>query len=178
MQDSSFGLRTLQPCGCFGYLNGSRCLTCDKWLQLKPWIVAYCRFGTRWRKRTKLFSFQQHYPRRYEDVVQWLQEASTSRTYIKEAQDVMDLSCSSLPCRSSRCGCRPMDWQWLPSCLQRTAVLIPACARAGTLWIGEARSPGPRRRRGGVRSGALSISLLLKLGLLKFKIKFKFGGHF
>lgn len=31
-------------------------LVLERWSELRPWIVDYCRYGTKWRKRTKFIS--------------------------------------------------------------------------------------------------------------------------
>ena len=140
----------------------------EKWPELKAWIVDYCRFGTKWRKRTKFFS-----------------------NTCLGGKKTLCSGCVQHQLLKGRSKKHKMSWtrvaQPYPAgvavAVARALAIATAlaeedrsfdpssCARAGSLRIGEATNPGPRRPRGGLRSGALEDVPLVEARTLEIQDK-------
>ena len=143
---------------------------CSKYPTFGPWLVDYCRFGTAWRKRTKIFSTT---------------ELAFQKTLCKCPKDRKHLLLRG------RSRVDRKNWtrvaQAYPNALSKilaTAIgrsserldasgkfEVGECAKCGKGRIGEAANPGPRGRRG-PRDGVLSEFALVepKTELLQTKV--------
>eukprot|EP00435_Cladocopium_sp_Y103_P047846 s453_g14.t1 len=139
-----------------------------KWPVLKPWIVDYCRYGTKWRKRTKFFS----------------------NTMLGN-QKTLCRGCKEHQLLKGRSQKHKMSWtrvaqaypvgvcRAVAKALAMKSELIEddrhfdpgACAKAGSGRVGEASNPGPRRPRGEMRTGLLSEVPLVEPRTLEIQDK-------
>ena len=138
--------------------------------ELLPWTLDYCRFGTRWRKRTKIFSTtalggQRTLCRCPKDRPHLLLRGRSKvdrMNWTREAQ--------AYP----RGVCRALSFAIclrLGKLQESQRFSLAECAKCDNMRIGEAANPGPRWRRTG-REGVLSDFALVepKTELLQNKI--------
>eukprot|EP00435_Cladocopium_sp_Y103_P064341 s255_g26.t1 len=139
-----------------------------RWPELRAWIVDYCRFGTKWRKRTKFFS---------NTILGGLKtfcNGCAEHQLLKGRSKQYKMSwtrvAQAYPVGVARAVARALAMKSLLTEEDRS--FDPAgCAKTGHQRIGEASNPGPRRPRGGLRSGVLADVPLVEPRTLEIQDK-------
>eukprot|EP00435_Cladocopium_sp_Y103_P073431 s469_g43.t1 len=125
----------------------------ERWRKVfGPWTVDYCRFGTAWRKRTKVFS--NTVLQGYSTLCRGGHEHQLLKGRSKIHKQAWTKVAQPYPPGVAKAVAVGLAMK--TSLIPEDVDFNPAnCARAGHMRIGEAKNPGPRRPRVQTRTGLL-----------------------